>query len=336
MPEIINSLPEELFLVFVIRPPKEGQFNVYNGLPVSVSYGTDNNLRAAVSLWRFAVRNRSAVFHGLNIGPFFLFIIRMAGIRKAVYSIRGTHHASGYFQRLIRKAAWRMAVAPGYRILANSEYSRDLFLDFLSPQKPSVSVLYNPVSSSRITATETGRAKNGLHIVYTGRLAEGKNMVLWLEMAESIHRAREDAKFYIYGDGLLKESLLRQSAAKGMQDYLFFMGFTADLSEAYTRADLMLFLSERESFGNAVVESILFGIPVIALDIPSVREIFRNFPQFLIRQGQSMESEILGKINQIDQLRRLVPEAAKEFRERFSMEQHSARLRTVYGGFGAD
>lgn len=336
MPEIINSLPTELFSVFVIRPPETGKYNVYEGKPVNITYGSANNLAAAVRLWRFALRNRQAVFHGFNLGPFFLMIFRLAGIRRAVYSIRGTQHASGHLQRIIRKAFWRLAITPGYVIIANSEYSRDIFFSFLSPWKPPVTVLYNPVSSSRIAAVGDKPMHDGLNVIYSGRLAEGKNMYLWLDMAEAIHEMRSDAKFFIYGDGLLKESLIRESIARGMRDYLFFMGFTADLAEAYRQADLMMFLSERESFGNAVVESILYGTPVIALDIPSVREIFRDFPRFVVAQDENMESEILRRISQIDKLRELVPEAARQFRVRFSLEQHLAGLKTAYGRTGPE
>ena len=55
----------------------------------------------------------------------------------------------------------------------------------------------------------------------------------------------------------------------------------------------MMFLSEYELFGNAVVESILCGTPVIASDIPSLREIFRNYPQFLVPADGRMGSDIL-------------------------------------------
>lgn len=336
MPDIISSLHDEHFSVFVIRPPKAGAYNVYDGMPLSITYGSGNNLVAAFRLWLFARRNRTAVFHGFNTGPFFLLVIRLAGIKKAVYSIHGTRHFSTSFQRFIRKAVWRISLSPLYRVIANSGHSLGIFLDFVAPVNPAARVLYNPVSSPRLNTAGERLAEDGLNIIYTGRLAEGKNMALWLDMARAIYNIRSDARFYIYGDGPLKESLVRQGAENGMEDYLFFMGFTPELSVAYRNADLMMFLSEYESFGNAVVESILFGIPVIAGDIPSVREIFRDFPLFLVMTGHSMESDILDKINRLDELRRAVPEAARQFRERFSLEQHVEGLRAVYGSLRGD
>ncbi|MHC1731138.1 MAG: glycosyltransferase [Bacteroidales bacterium] len=336
MPDIINSLEEERCSVFVIRPPGAGKFNVYDGLPVGVSYGSDNNLVAAFRLWLFARRNRGAIFHGFNTGPFFLLIIRLAGIRKAVYSIHGTRHFSTSLQRFIRRVVWRIALSPAYRVLANSEYSRSVFLDYIKPVKPAVRVLYNPVSAPRLGAARERVPGVGLNIIYTGRLVEGKNMFKWLEMARAIHSLRNDVRFRIYGDGSLKESLIRDSEEHGMQDYLFFMGFTKDLSLAYRDADLMMFLSEYESFGNAVVESILYGVPVIAGDIPSVREIFRDFPQFLVRTDHSMKSDILDRINRIADLGGVVPEAAFQFRRRFSLERHTEGLRDVYSSLRTD
>jgi len=336
LPDIINSLDEERCSVFVIRPPGAGKFNVYEGLPVNVSYGSDNNLVAAFRLWLFARRNRGAIFHGFNTGPFFLLIIRLAGIRKAVYSIHGTRHFSGLLQRFVRKVAWLLALSPRYRVTSNSEHSRRVFLDFVKPLNPAIRVLYNPVSAPRLGAALERVAGGALNIIYTGRLVEGKNMFRWLEMARAIHGIRSDARFFIYGDGSLKESLIRESEEHGMQDYLFFMGFTKELSMAYRDADLMMFLSEYESFGNAVAESILYGVPVIAGDIPSVREIFRDFPVFLVRTDNSMKSDILEKINRISELREAVPEATRQFRGRFSQERHTEGLRDVYNSLRTD
>jgi len=336
LPDMINSLEEERCSVFVIRPPQPGKFNVYDGLPVNVSYGSESNFTAAFRLWRFARNTRSAIFHGFNTGPFFLLVIRLAGIKKAVYSIHGTRHFSRRLQRFVRKIAWRMALSPRYGVTANSEHSRRVFLDFVRPLNPTVRVLYNPVSAPRLGAARERVPGTALNIIYTGRLVEGKNMFQWLEMARAIHSLRNDVQFRIYGDGSLKDRLIRESEENGMRDYLFFMGFTADLSMAYRDADLMMFLSEYESFGNAVVESILYGAPVIAGDIPSVREIFNEFPQFLVSTGPSMKADILDNIKRIDELRQVVPEVALQFRERFSLNRHADGLREVYGSLRKD
>ena len=95
----------------------------------------------------------------------------------------------------------------------------------------------------------------------------------------------------------------------------------------------MLFISEYESFGNVVVESILCGTPVVVSDIPSFREIFENFPEFLLTSPESLEESVIKKINQLDHLNYLVPKAKEEFSRRFSFEKHINRLKAIYASF---
>lgn len=173
-------------------------------------------------------------------------------------------------------------------------------------------------------------ARDSLNIIYTGRLADGKNLFRWIEMAVAIHSYRSDAFFFLFGDGPLRKELEEYCSSLGAEGYIRFMGFVSDLSEAYGRADLMMFLSEAESFGNAVVESILSGVPVIASAIPSVREIFRDFPQFLVSAGGGMEQEIIDRIKGINELKAVVPLACRQFSERFSLEQHVKGLCSLY------
>lgn len=333
IPEIIRMFPDTGFPVFVIRPPVRGGINVYEHSSINVTYGSGNNFISAYKLWRFARRNRKALFHGFNTGPFFLLIIRLAGIRKAVYSVRGTLHYSNSFQKALRRYAWQIAAAPRYRFIANSDYTRDVFLGFLNLERLRVEVIYNPVSSDRLRLPQAKKSGKSLNIIYVGRLTEGKNLFRWLDMAVSIHKTRKDSRFFLYGDGPLKNELVEYSQSLGADGYISFRGFLTDIAEAYHQADLMMFLSEHESFGNVVVESIVCGTPVIASDIPSLREIFRNYPQFLVPTGDQIETVILEKVSNLDELRKLVPEAATEFRERFSMAQHINGLRQVYGNF---
>lgn len=333
MPEMTRMFPGVRFSVFVIRPPVEGTINVYEGSSLNVTYGSVSNFKAACRLWRFGKKNRDAIFHGFNTGPFFLLIIRLAGIRNAVYSIRGTLHYNNFLQKVIRRSVWRMAIAPGYRFIANSDYSRDVFLRYIKLGRSKIQVIYNPVNSDRLKPVQVIKGGQSLDIIYVGRLTEGKNLFRWLDIAASIHEVRNDSKFYLYGEGPMKEKLIEYVRSIRAQEFVSFKGFLRDISDAYHRADLMMFLSEYESFGNAVVESILCGTPVIASDIPSLREIFRNYPQFLVPADDRMGSDILEKINDLEKLKKSVPEAAEEFRARFSIEQHINALENVYVRF---
>lgn len=334
MPEIIRMLPEAEFLIFVIRPPENEKNNVYDGSATDITYGSLNNFRAAFRLWRFGRRNRNAVFHGFNTGPFFLFVLRLAGVRRVVYSVRGTKHYSTPYQKFLRRGIWNLAITKHSRFIANSVYSRDVFTGYLPRVKSQIRVIYNPVFSDRIRVTDGTGATVGMNIIYVGRLIEGKNLFRWINIATEIRKVRKDARFNLFGDGPLRERLIEYSRAAAMDDCLIFRGYVKDLSDIYAGADLMLFLSEYESFGNAVVESILYGTPVLAADIPSIREIFINHPVFILRDGDQTADAILNRIDNPEKIQRATREADREFRQKFSMDQHIDGLREVYATFG--
>lgn len=334
IPEIVRLSPGDEFSVFVIRPPVPGENNVYELSLLPITYGSVNNFAAAFRLFRFAAANRNAIFHGFNTGPFFLLVLRLAGVKKAVYSVRGTMHYRGTLQKRLRRIAWNLAASRNYRFIANSEYSRDIFTSYIPRVDASTEVIYNPVGSQRLDLPVTRKRNDSLKVIYVGRLAEGKNLFRWIDIAISIHSIRKDSIFSLFGDGPLKDKLIEYCRDKGAEGYIHFRGFVKDITGAYNEADVMLFISEYESFGNVGVESILCGTPVIASDIPGMREIFRNFPEFLVHSDAGMEAEIMGKIACLEDLKKIVPVAAEEFRQRFSSEQHITRLKRLYLSFG--
>ena len=333
MPEVIKMLPEIDFSVFIIRPPLTGQVNVYDQSSAKIAYGSFNNITAALKLWRFGLRNRDGIFHGFNIGPVFLLAIRFAGLAHVVYSVRGTKHYHTRLQKCIRKLAWQLAISGNYRFIANSEYSRDIFRNFIGADKAKIMVLYNPVNSGRMKAKRKLSNGKSITIIYAGRLAEGKNLFRWLDMAALIQKKFSNSNFIIYGDGPLRQSLADYSRYIRVDKFVSFSGYVRNISDAYIQADLMLFLSEYESFGNVVVECILCGTPVIASAIPSMKEIFMNYPQYLVTLDRNMEENILEKIGKMEELIKILPAVRDEFSARFSIEQHISGLRKIYNGF---
>lgn len=333
MPGIIRGLPDHEFSVFVIRPPAGGEINVYKDSQVKITYGSANNFTAALRLWRFIVKNRPSIFHGFNTGPFFMLIVRLACIETAVYSVRGTLHYNSSFQKIYRRAVWRMAISRSYRLIANSEYSRRKYLEFTGLPEEQISVLYNPVGSSRLEFSQVRKPGKPFTVIYVGRLTEGKNLFRWIDVAVAVHKEKTESSFILYGDGPLRVKLESYACNLSADEFITFRGHVENIPEAYHQADLLLFLSEYESFGNVVVESILCGTPVIASDIPSMREIFNQYPQFLVSLDKNLEESIIGKIKAADQLSKLLPEVSAEFRKRFSTEHHLKGLSRIYNSF---
>ncbi|WP_449403013.1 glycosyltransferase [Exiguobacterium artemiae] len=96
------------------------------------------------------------------------------------------------------------------------------------------------------------------------------------DVAESIRAMRKivdynpNAFLDFYGFGYndqLEKDLLALIKELSLTDHIHFKGFVTDMREAYAGAVATLFTSQSEGFGMAILESMSYGIPVIAYDI---------------------------------------------------------------------
>ncbi len=331
LPLLIKNLTNYSIAVYVIRSKREGP-NVYQDTDIRVTYGSENNFKAYWKIITYVFRNRKDLFHVYNIGPVVLFLLRIAGAKNIVYSLHGTIYWKTRIQKLVRSFMWVLALGRRIFFLANSEYTKNEFIRKIN-RKAVVRVLYNPIDCSRFFPGHTGKENGELLIIYTGRLAEGKNLSTWLEIANFLHQKIPDSRFELYGEGSLRPALDRQIAESGGSSYMQLKSYSGRIEEVYRKADLLLFLSERESFGNVVVESILSGTPVVTLPIPSMKEIFKDYPMFLLESGNQLKEQVYDKVKALHELKKLAGQARKNFADRFSLENHVRSLNQIYNSF---
>ncbi|MBI5717517.1 MAG: glycosyltransferase family 1 protein [Burkholderiales bacterium] len=114
-------------------------------------------------------------------------------------------------------------------------------------------------------------------VLYVGRLAAEKNLDLLVRSMQAIRAAHPRARLVLVGDGPLREALqaqLPQAVFAGQRH-------GAELAAHYASADLFLFPSLTETFGNVVVEAMASGLAVVAFDCAAAAQ--------LIEPGRSGE-----------------------------------------------
>ena len=333
LPTIINEFKDWKVKVFVIRPPKEKDESVYKDIPVDIEYGSRSTL---IALWKFfmlALKNDKAIFHLFNTGPFFLFVLRLTGVKKIIYSIHGTIYWRTVFQKLVRKPFWLLANSNKIVFTSNSAYSGSVFNKKIL-QSVNVRKIYNPIDLNRFNTSGINKSnKEEMKIIFVGRLAEGKNLFHWIETAEYLMENGIKAVFHVYGAGELQNEIEQRIKKSKYYENIKLDGHVTNIEEIYKKSDLFLFLSEYESFGNVAVESVLCGVPVIAFNIPALEEVFCDFPVFLIDKNKSTAEQVLNKVNQMDELRSAADKASIDFKIRFGAKQHLDQLSNIYRDF---
>jgi glycosyltransferase involved in cell wall biosynthesis len=106
--------------------------------------------------------------------------------------------------------------------------------------------------------------RGGFNMLYVGRVSKEKNIHLLGRAFEKLSRIRSDIRLVIVGDGPYLHAM--QQAMEGLPCY--FTGYVRGhrLSEIYASADLFLFPSTTDTFGNVVLEAQASGLPVIVTD----------------------------------------------------------------------
>lgn len=122
--------------------------------------------------------------------------------------------------------------------------------------------LFTPARRNEMLRAAWGVSPETLLLAVVGRLAPEKNLELAVATLEAVQAAGIDCRLMLVGDGPSRESLSvahRQVIFPGMR-------LGEDLARHYASADLFLFPSLTETFGNVTTEALASGLPVIGFD----------------------------------------------------------------------
>jgi glycosyltransferase involved in cell wall biosynthesis len=109
-----------------------------------------------------------------------------------------------------------------------------------------------------------------------GRFVKVKAIDEALELFAKLSNKTKRIKFLIVGDGPEMKDLRLKANQLGISANTVFTGYIHDLTCVYWASDIFISSSRSETFGHAVVEAMASGLPVIARDIPVLREIINH------------------------------------------------------------
>jgi glycosyltransferase involved in cell wall biosynthesis len=279
------------------------------------------------------------------VGPACLGVAGVAAARALGLPLVASYHtdfpryAAGYGLGALRRALWpliRAVHGAAHVNLAPSRFTREeleehgvrnvgLWRGGVDAER------YHPRKRSLpVRLRLSGGRPGGPLLLYAGRLAPEKNLVLLGEVLEAL----PDVQLALVGDGPARPELERLLAAHVAAGRVQFAGFLRgeELARAFASADLFVMPSRTETLGFVVLEAMASGLPVVAAHAGGIPDLVHHEEDGLLfdpDRPRELVEQIAGLLED-EGRRRFLARAARKAAEQASWRVETQRLLDAY------
>ena len=197
-------------------------------------------------------------------------------------------------------------------------YPRGIDISFFTPEK-----------RNSIFQT-TYKLPEGLRLLYVGRVSKEKNLHLLTAAFKKIVARDRNVQLVVVGDG----PYLEEMKAELVGTPCCFTGYLKGdlLAEVYAAADIFVFPSTTDTFGNVVLEAQASGLPVVVTDKGGPCENILPEQTGLVCEGENLESltAAIQVLLKGDSRRRKMGQAARQYVAERSFENAFLRMWELY------
>jgi CDP-glycerol glycerophosphotransferase len=119
-----------------------------------------------------------------------------------------------------------------------------------------------------------------------GRLSPEKGLDRLIRAFAAMRRESPQTRLVIAGDGPLKSELRQLADTLGQSEHILFAGYRGNPFPLLRRADCLAFSSVHEGQPMVLLEAMLLGRPVVAADIPPVRDVLGDNYGMLVENSE--------------------------------------------------
>ena len=178
------------------------------------------------------------------------------------------------------------------RIVVNSEFMRNNVVVWYRLNRDKVVVIPNGVDLKMFTESN-GRIllEGDPSVLYVGHLSGLKGVDILIRAVAKLRSELPNIKLHLVGNGNAP-CFAALSKKEGIEKYVIFHNWAKQslIPSYYKSADICVFPSRHEGFGIVILEAMASGIPVIASDIPSFREIISNGTDGRLFKSQDVDA----------------------------------------------
>lgn len=297
-----------------------------------------------LEMLEYCYRERFTHIHSATPGPLGLAALAIARILRL--PIVGTYHTAlpQYAQYLtndvsVAEMMWKYVVW----------YYDQMDLIYVPSLSTAAELVAKGIAKSKVTTFPRGvdtdlfnpSRRNGclgryrvdpatLKLLYVGRVSKEKNLEVLVKAFRKLSAAADNVSLVIVGDGPYHEEM--RQALDGTRSV--FTGYIEGeaLASVYASADLFVFPSTTDTFGNVVLEAQASGIPVIVTDSGGPQENILLETTGIVVKGNDEQSLLDGMLHMIADPERLktMGRAARAYAEKRSSDRAFETMWELY------
>lgn len=196
-----------------------------------------------------------------------------------------------------------------------------------------IGIVHNGVN---LDVLKPGKKSTRPMILYLGRLKYYKTINIFIRAAKIVLDKGLEAEFVVAGEGEERKGLADLAHRLGIGDKITFAGKVADDEKAqlYKRAWVMVNPSAMEGWGITSIEANACGTPVVASDVPGLRDSVRDgISGLLVPHGddQAFADAIYSVITDYT-LRKKLSAGARKWAQRFDWQSSADEFLEILNG----
>lgn len=332
--------------VSVIRPRAVGEKRapgLVEGFPIPMYPKLKFGIASPLRLYHHILNTKPDILHIATEGPLGILCLLAGKILKIPvvssyhtnFDAYASHYELGFFKRAIQRfLVWfhnqtERTYVPTQSMLAS--------LNEIGIQNTEIwsrgvdSAHFTPECQGESIRHQLQLSRSDMLFLYVGRLAPEKNIQLLLNAFQHT-RARLaqsgiQCKLALVGDGPLRQQL-QDMQIPGLVIPGEFKGTL--LARWYASANVFVFASLTETFGNVILEAQASGLPVVAIRCPILKERILDQEDGLLFHSQNELQDLMYLLGMEKNLRTRIGAKARETAKKQSWENVFSQLEASY------
>lgn len=178
--------------------------------------------------------------------------------------------------------------------------------------------------------SEFGIPDNSFVLISAAELNKNKN---YTASITAFAMADIPNSFYVIcGEGSMKDDYIQLAENLGISDRVIFAGYRNDMPEMYKMADAFIFTSIREGFGNACIEAMAAGLPLIVSNSRGTKEYAENGVNAFVYKYDDCEgfAEAIKKLADDENLRITMGKNSAELAVKYDISKSAEQMAEIY------